>query len=66
MPWTVALPLPEKVTLVRTLQSMNAFIPMLVTPFPIVTLVSELQPQNAFHPMLVTLFGIVILVSPLQ
>lgn len=40
MPWTVALVLPEKVTLISPLQSENAEYPMLVTLLGIVTLVS--------------------------
>ena len=61
MPWTVAIVLPEKVTLLDG-PELNASFPMLVTLFGIVTLVSPMQPENACSQMFVTLFGIVTLV----
>ena len=64
--WTVALSLPEKVTLVSPLHQKNAEDPMLVTLDGIVTDVSLLQYPNAKLPMLVTLDGIVTDVSLLQ
>ena len=64
-PWTVALSLPEKVTLVRPLHSVNAEYPMLVTLDGIVTDVSP-QYANAHYPMLVTPSGIVTDVRPLH
>ena len=66
MPLTVALFLPEKVTLVRPVQPENAYSPMLVTPLPIVTLVKLVQLENTELPMLSTLFGIVTLVRLVQ
>lgn len=54
------------VTLVRPLQPMNAFSPMLVTPIPMETLSRFMHSLNARFPMLVTLPGIVTLVRPLQ
>ena len=48
-------------TLVRDVHFLNACVPILVTPFPIVTLV---RPEflNALEPILVTESGIVMLV----
>ena len=45
------------VTLVRPVQSRNAFAPMLVTLSGMVTLVRPVQLANALYPMLVTLIG---------
>ena len=42
------------VTLLRDLQSLNAYSPMLVTLLGIVTLVKNEQPENASSPILVT------------
>ena len=53
-------------TAVRLLQSSNAYLPMLVTPDPIVMDARPLQPENADFPMLVTEPGIVTDVRPLQ
>ena len=49
-------------TIVSILQSLNASLPISLTPLPIVTLVRLLQPQNAQSPIVVTLSGIVTLV----
>ena len=65
MPWTVAISLPEKVTLVRP-QYRNAPDPILVTLSGIVTDVRPLQPSNAPIPMLVTPPGIITDIRPLQ
>ena len=54
------------ITLLRDLQSLNAYSPMLVTLLGIVTLVRDEQPSNALSSILVTLSGIVTLVRDLQ
>ena len=56
----------EIYTFVKTLQSLKAPQPILVTPFPIVTFVKPLQPSKADPLIVVTLSGIVMLVKLLQ
>ena len=48
----------SNVTDVKSKQSENASLPMLVTEFPIVTEVSPVQPEKTEPPMLVTESGI--------
>ena len=52
-----------RVTDVKSVQSINALFPMVVTVFGMVTPVMPV-PWNAPFPMLVTAFGIVIVVIP--
>ena len=54
------------VTLVKALQFLKAFSPMVVRPFLILTFFRFMQSRNAQSAMVVTLSGIVTLVRPLQ
>ena len=51
------------VILSRLSHSLNAYMPIEVTPLPMVRLLRFLQYENALLPMLVTLLGIVTLLS---
>jgi len=54
------------VILVKLVQPLNAFLPILVTPLGMVKLVKPVQFQNASSPMLVTLLGMVKLDKPVH
>ena len=54
------------VKLVKLVQPLNAFLPILVTPLGMVKLVKPVQFQNASSPMLVTLLGMVKLDKPVH
>tara|TARA_R110000744_G_scaffold307959_1_gene416029 strand:+ start:170 stop:358 length:189 start_codon:yes stop_codon:yes gene_type:complete len=56
----------DRSTVAKTVQLMNAKLPMLVTLLPMVALVKLLQLLNAVFPILVTLLGIVMLVRLMQ
>ena len=66
MPWTVAMSLPEKVTLVRLKQLENAYSLMLVTLFGIIILVRLSQLVKASSYISVTPSEIVTLVNLVQ